>query len=183
MGGKTRRKRRRPARESQNKQQPARIRFFFAPSRVDWAFILALTVFLALTLLERAAAGATPYAWLSALHRELGRLLLGSALVMALVGAYIGLWQRGDVRPWYRRLSYLIAAYLLGQFFLGLVLYLLGGRPAENVHLIYGLGALLVIPFFAFVEITAQKRPAMGCYIWAFTMLSGIALRTLLTGA
>ncbi len=33
-----------------------------------------------------------------------------------------------------------------------------GGRPYEDVHLIYGLGALLSLPFFVFVETTAQAN-------------------------
>lgn len=160
-----------------------RIRFFIAFRRADWALLAAVGAFLAITVLERTAAAAPPYIILRALHRELGRLLLALALAMALLGGYIGLWRRGDVRPWYRRLSYLIAAWVLVEAILGAALWLSGGRPAEEVHLIYGFGALLALPFFAFVEVTARKRPAMGCYIWGFTLLSGIALRNLLTGA
>ena len=134
-------------------------------------------------LLERAAAGAPFYALLRALHRELGRVLLGVALVMALVGSYIGLLRHEDVRPWYRRLTYTLMLWIASQGLLGVALWLLGGRPAEDVHIIYGLGAVLALPFFAFVEVTAQKRPAMGSYIWGFTLLLGILLRSLLTGA
>lgn len=118
-----------------------------------------------------------------AVHRELGRLLLGLALIMAFVGSYIGLLRRGDVRPWYRRLTYAIILWVVIQGVIGAALWFLGGRPGEDVHIIYGFGAALALPFFAFVEVTAQKRPAMGSYIWGFTLLLGILLRSLLTGS
>ena len=170
--------------QSRRRGRPApQIRFFFAPNRYDIAAALLTLAFISIVLLERAAAGAPAYAILRALHRELGRYLLVVAIAMALVGSYIGLLRRGDVRPWYRRLSYTIMLLLLTEGILGAALWLSGGRPAESVHIIYGFGALLALPFFAFVEITAQKRPAMGSYIWGFTLLLGILLRSLLTGS
>ena len=170
--------------ERRRRGRPApRIRFFFAPNRYDAVAALAICAFIAIVLLERATAGASAYALLRALHRELSRLLLGVALVMALAGSYIGLLRRGDVRPWYRRLTYVIVLLLAVEGLLGAALWFSGGRPAEDVHIIYGFGALLALPFFAFVEITAQKRPAMGSYIWGFTLLLGILLRSLLTGS
>ena len=170
--------------ERRRRGRPApRTRFFLAPNRYDIAALLATCAFIAIVLLERAAAGASAYALLRALHRELSRLALGIALIMALVGSYIGLLRRGDVRPWYRRLTYAIVLLLAVEGLLGAALWFSGGRPAEDVHIIYGFGALLALPFFAFVEITAQKRPAMGSYIWGFTLLLGILLRSLLTGS
>ena len=170
--------------ERRRRGRPApRIHFFLALNRYDIAALLATCAFIAIVLLERAAAGASAYALLRALHRELSRLALGIALVMALVGSYIGLLRRGDVRPWYRRLTYAIVLLLAVEGLLGAALWFSGGRPAEDVHIIYGFGALLALPFFAFVEITAQKRPAMGSYIWGFTLLLGILLRSLLTGS
>lgn len=165
------------------RRKASRIRFFIAPNRYDIAAALATLTFILIVLLDRAAAGAPPYALLRALHRELGRLWLGVALVMALAGSYIGLLRRGDVRPWYRRLTYAITLWIAAQGLLGAALWFLGGRPAEDVHIIYGFGSALALPFFIFVEITAQKRPAMGSYIWGFTLLLGILLRSLLTGS
>jgi hypothetical protein len=51
------------------------------------------------------------------------------------------------------------------------------------VHLIYGLAAVLALPFFIFVEVTAKKRPAMGSYIWGFAILAGVLIRSIMTGA
>jgi len=66
---------------------------------------------------------------------------------------------------------------------IGLILYAQGGRPGQEVHLIYGVGALLALPFFVFVETTATKRPAMGSYLWGFGLVTAIMLRAIMTGA
>jgi hypothetical protein len=59
----------------------------------------------------------------------------------------------------------------------------MNGRPYEEVHLVYGVGAVLALPFFIFVEVTAKKRPSMGSYMWGFALLAGIIIRTISTGA
>jgi len=69
------------------------------------------------------------------------------------------------------------------QALIGLIMYAIGLRPHEEVHLIYGLGSVLALPFFIFVEVTARKRPAMGSYIWGFAVLAGVLIRSILTGA
>ena len=45
------------------------------------------------------------------------------------------------------------------------------------------MGAVLALPFFIFVEVTAKKRPAMGSYMWGFAVLAGILIRGILTGS
>jgi hypothetical protein len=82
----------------------------------------------------------------------------------------------------YRRAVYTVAGVMLAQSLLGLVMYIMGGRPYQDVHLIYGLGAVLALPFFIFVEVTAKKRPAMGSYMWGFAVLAGILVRGIMTG-
>jgi len=77
---------------------------------------------------------------------------------------------------------YAVFGLMLVEAGIGLALYLMGGRPGQEVHLIYGLGTVLSIPFFIFVETTAKKRPAMGSYIWAFALLAGILIRSMGTG-
>jgi hypothetical protein len=104
------------------------------------------------------------------------------ALLMAGLAVYIGIVRKGDVTPWFRRGVYIVFGTVLFQGAVGLLMYLNGTRPAQDVHLIYGAGALLALPFFVFVETTARKRPAMGSYIWGFTLLAGILLRGIMTG-
>jgi hypothetical protein len=116
------------------------------------------------------------------LHYQFARYGLVMALLMAGLAVYIGIVRKGDVTPWFRRGVYIVFGTVLFQGAVGLLMYLNGTRPAQDVHLIYGAGALLALPFFMFVETTARKRPAMGSYIWGFTLLAGILLRGIMTG-
>lgn len=115
-------------------------------------------------------------------HFWISRLGLGVGLVMLLIAIYIGLIRHGDVTPWFRRATYTVFGLIGLEFLIGLALYASGGRPGHDVHLIYGFGATLALPFFIFVETTARKRPAMGSYIWGFALLAGVIARAIMTG-
>ncbi len=115
-------------------------------------------------------------------HTWLSRLSFGIALAMLAWAVYIGLIRHGDVTPIFRRATYAIVGLMVFEALLGLALYLTGARPGEDVHLIYGAGAVLSLPFFIFVETTAKKRPAMGSYLWGFALLAGIVARGIMTG-
>jgi hypothetical protein len=124
------------------------------------------------------------YLFLDGVHYWLSRVGLAAAIIMFGVGLVIGVIFKWDVTQWYRLTTYIIAGGMLLQALVGLIMYVfIGARPAEDVHLIYGLGAVLALPFFIFVERTAQKRPAMGSYIWGFAVLAGILFRGISTGA
>lgn len=122
------------------------------------------------------------YPLFTTIHYWISRVGLLVAVLMFALGLFIGLVRHGDVTHWYRRAVYTIAGVMLAQSLLGLAMYLIGGRPYEDVHLIYGLGAVLALPFFIFVEVTAKKRPAMGSYMWGFAVLAGILIRSIMTG-
>jgi heme A synthase len=117
------------------------------------------------------------------LHYWLSRIGLVIGLVMLGIAIYIGLIRHGDVTRWFRRGAYAVTAFIGVECVIGLAMYAIGSRPHEEVHLIYGAGALLALPFFIFVETTAKKRPAMGSYIWAFALMVAIFLRSIMTGA
>jgi hypothetical protein len=124
------------------------------------------------------------YLFLEGAHYWLSRVGLAAAVIMFAVGLYIGVMRKRDVTRWYRLTTYTIAGGMLLEAVIGLLLFLvIGTRPAEDVHFIYGLGAVLALPFFIFVERTAKKRPAMGSYIWGFAVLAGILVRGISTGA
>ncbi len=124
-----------------------------------------------------------PYLILRQVHNEVGRLGLALAVGMLALAVYIGIIRKGDVTPLFRRATYIIFGTILAQALVGLGMYVaFNARPAEDVHIIYGLGSVLALPFFIFVETTAKKRPAMGSYIWGFALLAGIILRSILTG-
>lgn len=122
------------------------------------------------------------YPLFTTIHYWISRVGLLVAVIMFALGLFIGLVRHGDVTHWYRRAVYTVAGVMLAQSLLGLTMYLIGGRPYEEVHLIYGLGAVLALPFFIFVEVTAKKRPAMGSYMWGFAVLAGILIRSIMTG-
>lgn len=104
-------------------------------------------------------------------------------LLMFGVGLVIGVVMRRDVTVLFRRTVYLIAGTMVVQALIGTYLYLVvGARPAAEAHWIYGLGTAVALPFFAFIEITAEKRPSMGSYLWGFGMLVAIGFRSILTG-
>lgn len=122
------------------------------------------------------------YEFFRLVHYWISRVGLTVAAIMLGTAVYIGLIRHGDVTPWFRRITYTIMAFMIAQGLIGGAMWLAGGRPGEEVHLIYGYGVVLSLPFFVFVEVTAKKRPAMGSYIWGFTMLAAIIVRTITTG-
>lgn len=123
------------------------------------------------------------YPFLRESHFWLSRASLGIALVMLAFAVYIGIFRKGDVTPIFRRATYAVFALMLVEALIGVALYAMGFRPAQEVHLIYGAGTVLALPFFIFVETTARKRPAMGSYIWGFALLMGVIVRSIGTGA
>jgi hypothetical protein len=123
------------------------------------------------------------YPLLDQAHFWLSRLILLVAVIMFALAIYIGLVRRGDVSHIFRLGVYLVTGIVVLEALIGLVMYGMGGRAYEEVHLVYGLGSLLALPFFIFVETTAKKRPAMGSYMWGFALLAGVVIRSILTGA
>lgn len=148
--------------------------------RLLLAFAALLLLFCAQVL--AANASLTPLHRLRVLHDQLGRAGLAVALLMTAQALRVGILRKADVTPLFRAATFLVFGAMLLQALLGLPLYAGGLRPAQDVHLIYGMATVLALPFFMYVEMTARKRPAMGSYIWGFALLAGIALRSILTG-
>jgi hypothetical protein len=104
-------------------------------------------------------------------------------LLMFGVGVMIAIVMRRDVTVLFRRTVYVVAGTMGVQALIGTYLYVVvGARPVGEAHWIYGLGTAVALPFFAFIEITAEKRPSMGSYLWGFGMLVAIGFRSILTG-
>lgn len=123
------------------------------------------------------------YPLLHSVHYWLSRVGIVVGVVMLVIALYIGLAKHGDVTKWFRRGVYSVIGLVGVECLFGLIMYLMGGRPYEDIHIVYGVGALLSLPFFVFVETTAKKRPAMGSYMWGFALLVGIFVRGIMTGA
>jgi len=125
----------------------------------------------------------TLYPFLNELHSFLSRTGLVIGVVMFAVAFYIGIIRHGDVTRWFRLATYVVVGLMGVSALTGLGMYVGGGRPYQDVHVIYGAGAVLALPFFIFVEVTAKKRPAMGSYLWGFALMAAIILRAIVTGA
>lgn len=126
---------------------------------------------------------ASMYPLLREAHYWLSRVSLVAALVMLAVAVYIGLIRHGDVTSVFRRATYVMVGLMVLQSLVGLAIFSIGIPPGQEVHLIYGMGATLALPFFIYVERTAKKRPAMGSYLWGFGLMAAIILRAIMTGA
>ena len=115
------------------------------------------------------------------LHDRLSTTIL---LFMAAVGVW-GLWSylKGQT------LSGSIAGALaIGQILvvvqglLGLVLYLKGFRPESSVHLLYGMTAILVLPFVWSYARERESRQALLFYSLIALFIAGLATRAMATG-
>lgn len=118
------------------------------------------------------------------IHHYFAWFALAVAVMMLVLSLYIGLRRHADVTPYFRRSTYIVFGMIVWQALLGLVMVVVYNvPPGQDVHVIYGAGTLMALPFFIFVEKTAEKRPAMGSYMWGFALLSGIMIRCISTGA
>jgi hypothetical protein len=123
------------------------------------------------------------YLVLRTVHHTIAWTGVYVGLTMFAVAIYIGMVQRRDVTQLFRGTVYFITGTMVVQALIGVfMLLVIKAQPAAEVHWIYGLGTALALPFFAFIEVTAQKRPSMGSYIWGFGMLVAVGFRSILTG-
>lgn len=123
------------------------------------------------------------YPYLKLAHHYIAWSGVYVGVLMFVVGVYIGVVQKRDVTALFRRSVYFIGATMVAQALIGMLLwYGVGVRPAAEAHWIYGMGTAAALPFFAFIEMTAEKRPSMGSYIWGFGMLVAVGFRSILTG-
>lgn len=87
------------------------------------------------------------YPLIAGLHYWISRIGLAAAVGMFALGIFIGLVRHGDVTHYYRRAVYTVAGVMVLQSVIGLAMYFMGARPAEDVHFIYGMGTVLALPF------------------------------------
>lgn len=158
---------------------------FISLRRLDIALVISIAGFIlavvVMTLVQVSAPSA--YLLLVMVHNHLGRFALFLSTLMFLLALYIGLARHADVTPYFRRGVYIMFGLIVLESLFGATLYfIIGARPGDEVHLIYGAGTLLSLPFFIFVERTAARRPAMGSYMWGFGLLAGIIVRCIMTG-
>lgn len=116
---------------------------------------------------------------LSWLHGFGARVLIAYAVVLALWGSY-HYFRNTRVSGGFRS-SYLIMIGLTAlQGLLGLVALLLGGRPHELLHIVYGLFAVLFLPgAYFYARGGNDRREALvlagACWIVSIAYFRGIA--------
>jgi len=160
-------------------ERPFSLRF----TRIDGLILVGTLIFLAVVLVyEYAQAGGSSYLVLKSTHFHLSRYGLGMSLVMLSVAFYVGIVRKDDVMPWFRRGTYVVFGSMVIQALSGFAMMLMGGVPGAPEHIFYGVGTMLCLPFFIFVEVTANKRPAMGSYMWGFFLMLGVIVRCFGTG-
>ncbi|MBA3642548.1 MAG: hypothetical protein M3411_04860 [Chloroflexota bacterium] len=64
----------------------------------------------------------------------------------------------------------------------GLALYVQGGRPTTPVHYLYGLTAILVLPFIWSYLRDRDQRQALLVYSLLALFIAGLAIRGMTTG-
>jgi|GEM_PF-467875 len=159
---------------------------FISIKQMDRILIAATVSFLLAVVINTILRVESPtiYVVMRELHYHISRYALYVALFMFGIAIYIGLFKHADVTPYYRRGTYAVWGLMIFTSLVGFYMYfVVGTRPHEDVHLIYGVAAILALPFFIFVEKTAEKRPAMGSYMWGFFLLMGMIVRSISTGS
>jgi hypothetical protein len=153
--------------------------------RLDTALLVLTLGFIALVVAQTllTVMQPTPLVVLRALHFQLSRYGLVMAIALFALAIFIGLVRRADVQRYFRRAAILLVAIMALEALIGFTQYFVYGlRPAQEIHILYGIASVAAVPFFMYVEVTARKRPAMGSYMWGFAILAGIILRTIATG-
>jgi heme A synthase len=118
-------------------------------------------------------------ATLAFLHGYGARVLVAFAVVLALWGTYA--YIRNTRLSGGFRSSYLIMVGVTGiQGLLGLTTLLMGNRPHELLHIVYGIFAILFLPgAYVYANAGSQRRETLvlagACWIVTIAYLRGIA--------
>ncbi len=114
-------------------------------------------------------------------HARLANTALFFCVIMGVWGAGRFLRRRGmDGSYWG---AVIIAEVLIvAQGALGAYLWIVGLRPARNIHLLYGIVSALAVPMIFFYTKGRQERPEMLMYGVGFLILVGLLLRAITTG-
>jgi hypothetical protein len=117
---------------------------------------------------------------LVSLHLAIGFGLL--ALLVAITVLAVPAAVRGQPPPpLYRTLHRVAAGAIVAEVVVGLVLLGLQARPRDNLHLVYGAAALLVMPV-ARLLVRADRGKARVYQVGGTVLLLGVLFRLVTTG-
>ena len=100
-------------------------------------------------------------------------------LFLAAVAASAG-WSRG--RPWLDRAMLIQVATAAAALVTGLLLLIAGNRPADPLHLLYG---VVLVAIALVVRAAAGRRPTRRVGVWLVLgslVLGGVLFRAFMTG-
>ncbi len=107
-------------------------------------------------------------------------LLFGVAGVFALAACALTIL--GGARPWLEWARRTVTFLLLLQVSLGALLYAMGDRPAEGIHVLYGALVAGVIPLAQVFSSEAPAKARAGVLAVAAVVTLGLLWRLLDTG-
>jgi ABC-type amino acid transport system permease subunit len=115
-----------------------------------------------------------------AVHRSLAIAVVAMAAAFT-VGAIVAASRHGSGPwlEWFRRATMSLIAL---EVVAGMILYGTGHRPEDSLHLLYGVVALVAIPFGSYFAAEAPPRPRAVVLSAAGVLTLGIIFRAFVTG-
>lgn len=117
---------------------------------------------------------------MSEVHAVAGEALLGVIVLFVLLS--IGLALTRGASGWFEGARRLVVGAVAVQAGIGAVLYLLGDRPAETLHLLYGAVAVAALPLAASFASEAPPKARAGTLALAGVVTIGVVFRSIGTG-
>jgi hypothetical protein len=117
---------------------------------------------------------------MAAVHRSLAVVLLVAAGVF-IVGAIVAALRHGS-RPWLEWLRRTLTVLVVLETLAGIVVYGSGHRPDESLHLVYGLAAVVALPFGSYFAAEASSRPRAAVLGATGILTLGVFFRSFATG-
>lgn len=116
---------------------------------------------------------------LAFLHGLSARVLIAYAVVLGLWGAY-GYFRHASISGGFRSSYLIMAAITPLQGLFGGILFLIGSRPGEILHVVYGIFAVLFVPgAYLYARGSDARREALvlagACWIVSIAYFRGIS--------
>jgi len=112
------------------------------------------------------------------------RLATTAALYLFICGVW-GLWSyfRGrTVGPSYRGALAIAEMLIVGLGLLGLILFLMGLRPRDSLHILYGVTSAIALPGAYIYTLARSERSRLLIYALVSLFVFGLILRGIATG-
>ncbi len=115
-----------------------------------------------------------------ALHQLIAQALILYYMVVGVWGVILAIAKK-EMNSAYRGALIIGLAIAVMQAAVGVGLFITGGRPANDLHFLYGTSVVLTLPLVA-SYIAQRKFPRVLAYGLASLFIAGLAIRALTTG-